>query len=317
MKIAILSRNGNLYSTKRLVEAALLKGHEVEVIDYIRCCLDINSLNPRVIYKGEILQHFDAIIPRIGASHTEYGTAVIRQFESMKTYSVASSIAIAKSRDKLRCLQILNKKGISIPVSSACGSSEDIEQAISVVGGCPLIGKLPEGTQGNGVILLESKAAAKSTVGALLSKGIPLIAQEFLEEAKGADIRCFVVGDKVVAAMKRQGAEGEFRSNLHQGGCGETVKLWPEERKTAVRAAKAVGLPVAGVDLIRTSHGSCVIEINSSPGLEGIETVSQVDVAGHIISYIEKNAPTSKSATDEKRDHFYPVESSRKQLVTV
>lgn len=317
MKIAILSRNSKLYSTQRLVEAATLRGHSVEVVDYLRCCLDINSIKPRVIYKGNILSDFDAVIPRIGASHTEYGTAVIRQFESMKVYCLSSSIAIAKSRNKLRCLQILNRKGINIPVSSACGSKQDIEQAIEVVGGCPLIVKLLEGTQGEGVILLESKAAAKSTVGALQGTGLGLIAQEFLKEAKGSDIRCFVVGDKVVAAMKRQGSAEDFRSNLHQGGCPEMIKLTPEERKTAVRAAKAVGLPVAGVDLIRTQHGSCVIEINSSPGLEGIETITQVDVANEIISFIEKNTAAKSSPKSSQNWTNKTVKTAEKEPVAV
>jgi ribosomal protein S6--L-glutamate ligase len=303
MKIAILSRDEKLYSTQRLVEEALERNHEITVINYLRCSLDIDSENPRIIYKGQVLENFEAIIPRIGAKHTEYGSAVIRQFESMKIFSIASSIAINKSRDKLRCLQLLNRKGIQIPRSSTCGSDEDIEQAIAIVGGCPLIGKLPEGTQGKGVMLLESKAAAKSMVQALRSKGITLIVQEFLREARGADIRCLIVGDKVIAAMKRQGDIEDFRSNLHQGGCGEAIKLSTEERKMAIKAAKTVGLKIAGVDLIRTQKQSYVIEINSSPGLEGIEAVSQVNVAGEIINYIEKNATKKvKGKEAEKKD---------------
>lgn len=301
MKIAILSRDEKLYSTQRLLAAAEERNHETCVIDYLRCSLDINSNSPRIIYKGEALENFEAIIPRIGAKHTEYGTAVIRQFESMNVFSVASSFAISKSRDKLRCLQLLNRKGIQIPRSSACGSDQDIEQAIEIVGGCPLIGKLPEGTQGRGVMLLESKGAAKSMVETLRTKGITLITQEFLKEAKGADIRCLVVGNKVIAAMKRQGAAEEFRANIHQGGNGQPIKLSTEERKTAIKAAQTVGLKVAGVDLIRTPEGSYVIEVNSSPGLEGIESVSQVNVAKEIISYIEKTA-NKKSKGAEKKE---------------
>jgi ribosomal protein S6--L-glutamate ligase len=300
MKIGILSRDETLYSTQRLLEAAQEKGHETAVIDYLRCSLDINSKEPRIIYKEEVLEGFEAIIPRIGTKHTEYGTAVIRQFESMSVFSVASSMAIQKSRDKLQCLQLLNRKGIQIPRSSTCGSDKDIEQAIEIVGGCPLIGKIPEGTQGTGVMLLESKSAAKSIAQTLQTQRITLIAQEFLREAEGADIRCLVVGKKVVAAMKRQGTDGEFRSNLHQGGVGEPIKLSAEERKTAIKAAQTVGLKVAGVDLIRTQEGSYVIEINSSPGLEGIETVSQINVASKIISYIESQTKDKEKAKEEK-----------------
>lgn len=317
MKIAILSRNEQLYSTKRLVEAAHLKGHSVEVIDYLRCCLKISSHDPQVIYEGKPLSGFDAIIPRIGARHTEYGTAVVRQFESMNAYCLSSSVAIAKSRNKLRCLQILNRKGISLPVSSACGSPKDIEQVIQIVGGCPMIVKLLEGTQGEGVILVESLQAAKSTVGALQGTGLALMAQEYLAEAKGSDIRCFVVGNKVVASMRRQGSPEDFRSNLHQGGTASKIKLTPEERSMAVRAAKAVGLWVAGVDLIRSNHGSCVIEINSSPGLEGIETISGVDVASHIISFIEKDIASKSNPKPEKTAVKETVETRLEQLVAV
>lgn len=289
MKIAILSRKASLYSTHRLVEAGEQRGHTVQVVDYLRCCMSIASHSPSVMYAGEPLERFDAVIPRIGASHTDYGTAVVRQFEMMDVCVVNSSIAISKSRDKLRCLQILAHKGIGLPVTSFAHSPKDIDNLIKMVGGAPLVIKLLEGTQGIGVMLAESHQTAKSAIEAFKGAKVPILVQEYITEAKGMDIRCLVVGNKVVAAMKRQGAPGEFRSNLHRGGQPAAIKLTPEERSTAIRAAKAMGLSVAGVDLLRSHHGACVMEVNSSPGLEGIESATGVDVAGKVIEFIEKS----------------------------
>ncbi len=290
MKIAILSRSATLYSTKRLQAAGEERGHEVQVIDYLRCYMNITSHKPLVIYQGKPLETFDAIVPRIGASKTFYGTAVVRQFEMMGVFTANSSQAISRSRDKLRCLQLLAKKGIGLPVTGFAHSPKDIENLIDIVGGPPLVIKVLEGTQGIGVVLAESQQAAKSVMEAFRGIDANILVQEFIKEAGGMDIRCLVVGDKVVASMKRQGAEGEFRSNLHRGGTSENIKLTPEERSTAVRAAKAMGLNVAGVDILRSNHGPVVMEVNSSPGLKGIETATQKDVAGKIVEFLEKNA---------------------------
>lgn len=295
MNLMILSRNPQLYSTKRLVEAAKARGHKVEIVDFLRCLLSIVSDAPTITYREKSLEA-DAVIPRIGASHTFYGTAVVRQFEMMGTYSVNESQAISRSRDKLRCLQLLSRKGIGLPVTGFAHSSKDIGGLLDIVGGAPLVVKLLEGTQGIGVVLCETQNAAESVVEAFRGLDANIVVQEFIKEAKGADLRCFVVGDKVVASMKRQGAPGEFRSNLHRGGSAEQVKLTPLERKTAVQAAKAMGLRVAGVDLLRSDRGPVVMEVNSSPGLEGIEASTGVDVAGKIIEYIEKNAKPGKTA---------------------
>ena len=295
MKIAILSRKASLYSTRRLEEAGTERGHTVQIIDYLRCYMNITSHNPKVIYSGDVLDDFDAIIPRIGASKTFYGTAVVRQFEMMGVFAANSSQAISRSRDKLRCLQLLSRQGIGLPVTGFAHSTKDIEGLINAVGGAPLVIKLLEGTQGIGVVLAETKQAAQSVIEAFRGLDANILVQEFIAEAKGADIRCFVIGDKVIAAMKRQGAPGEFRSNLHRGGNAETIKLTPEERSTAVRAAKAMGLRIAGVDLLRSNHGPVIMEVNSSPGLEGIEKATNIDVAGKIIEFIEKNADPSKN----------------------
>ncbi|HIK27453.1 MAG: 30S ribosomal protein S6--L-glutamate ligase [Oscillatoriaceae bacterium SKW80] len=295
MKIAILSRSATLYSTQRLQAAGVERGHEVHVIDYLRCYMNITSHKPLVIYQGKPLEKFDAIVPRIGASKTFYGTAVVRQFEMMGVFTANSSQAISRSRDKLRCLQLLAKKGIGLPVTGFAHSPKDIESLIDIVGGPPLVIKVLEGTQGIGVVLAESHQAAKSVMEAFRGIDANILVQEFIKEAGGMDIRCFVVGDKVVAAMKRQGAAGEFRSNLHRGGTSEKIKLTPEERSTAVRAAKAMGLNVAGVDILRSNHGPVVIEVNSSPGLKGIEAATQQDVAGKIIEFLEKNAGLVKN----------------------
>ncbi len=295
MKIAILSRNPGLYSTKRLKEAAKERGHEAIVVDFLRCVVSIASRRPTVGHHAQDMTAVDAIIPRIGVSHTFYGTAVVRQFEMMGVYSVNESQAIVRARDKLRSLQLLARKGIGLPVTGFAHNPKDIQALIEIAGGAPLVVKLLEGTQGIGVVLCETAKAAESVIEAFRGLNANILVQEFIKEAGGADLRCFVVGDKVVAAMKRQGAPGEFRSNLHRGGSAEKIKLSPEERSTAKRAAKAMGLRVAGVDLLRSNHGPVVMEVNSSPGLEGIEVSTGVDVAGAIIEYIEKNASIGKT----------------------
>ena len=296
MKIAILSQNSALYSTRRLREAGEQRGHEVRVINYLRCYMNITSHRPSIVYNGKPLENFDAIIPRIGASKTFYGTAVVRQFEVMGVFSTNESQAISRSRDKLRCLQILARDGIGLPVTGFAHATQDIDGLIETVGGAPLVIKLLEGTQGIGVVLAETYQAAKSVIEAFRGLDANILVQEFIKEAGGADLRCFVVGGKVIAAMKRQGAEGEFRSNLHRGGNAEKIKLTPEERSTAVRAAKAMGLRVAGVDLLRSNHGPVVMEVNSSPGLEGIEKATGIDVADKIIDYLDKNAAPGKNS---------------------
>jgi len=297
MKIGILSRNPKLYSTRRLVEAAEARGHEVHVIDTMRCYMNITSMKPEVHYKGENLTGFDAVIPRIGASVTFYGTAVLRQFEMMGVYPLNESVAISRSRDKLRALQLLSRKGIGLPVTGFAHRPDDVDDLIKMVGGAHLVIKLLEGTQGIGVVLAETKGAAESVIEAFMGLQANILVQEFIKEAGGADIRCFVVGGKVVASMKRQGKEGEFRSNLHRGGSANLIRITPEERSTAVRAAQTMGLNVCGVDLLRSNHGPVVMEVNSSPGLGGIETATGKDVAGLIIDFIEKNAKTGNTKT--------------------
>ncbi|NJM96535.1 MAG: 30S ribosomal protein S6--L-glutamate ligase [Phormidesmis sp. RL_2_1] len=294
MKIAILSRNASLYSTRRLREAGEERGHTVQIIDYLRCYMDITSYSPQVIYQGQPLVDIDAVIPRIGATHTFYGTAVVRQFEMMDVFVGNESQAISRARDKLRCLQILSKRGIGLPVTGFAHSTKDIEGLLRIVGGAPLVIKLLEGTQGIGVVLTETDQAATSVIEAFRGLDANILVQEFIAEAKGADIRCFIIGGKVVAAMKRQGAPGEFRSNLHRGGNATKVKLTPDERSTALQAAKAMGLRVAGVDLLRSAHGPVVMEVNSSPGLEGIEKATGLDVAGKIVEFLEKNVDSTK-----------------------
>lgn len=297
MKIAILSRNSKLYSTRRLIEAAEARGHEVHVLDVLRCYMNITSLKPEVHYKGEVLTGYDAVIPRIGASVTFYGTAVLRQFEMMSVYPLNESVAISRSRDKLRALQLLSRKGIGLPVTGFAHRPDDVDDLIKMVGGAPLVIKLLEGTQGIGVVLAETEKAAESVIEAFLGMNANILVQEFIKEAGGADIRCFVVGDKVVAAMRRQGKEGEFRSNLHRGGSANLIRITPEERSAAVRAAKTMGLNVCGVDLLRSNHGPVIMEVNSSPGLEGIEKATGKDVATMIISFIENNAKLGKTKT--------------------
>ena len=297
MKIGILSTNKNLYSTRRLVEAGIERGHEMPVINHKRCYMNITSHKPSIHFKGEAITGIDAIIPRIGASVSFFGTSVVRQFEMMGVYSVNESVAITRSRDKLRATQLLARRGIGLPVTGFANSPDDTEDLLEFVGGAPVVIKLLEGTQGVGVVLAETKKAAESVIEAFSGLKANFMVQEFIKEAGGADIRCLIVGDKVVAAMKRQGKEGEFRSNLHRGGSAKLIKITPEERSTAVRSAKVMGLNVAGVDLLRSNHGPVVMEVNSSPGLEGIEKATEKDVAGMIIEFIEKNAKQGKTRT--------------------
>ncbi|HKL63610.1 MAG TPA: 30S ribosomal protein S6--L-glutamate ligase [Woeseiaceae bacterium] len=297
MKIAILSRRRSIYSTRRLMEAGEERGHEMHVIDHQRCYMDITSHKPSVHYKGQTLKGFDAVIPRIGASVTFYGTAVLRQFEMMGVFPLNESVAISRSRDKLRSLQLLSRRGIGLPVTGFANSPDDTEDLLKLTGGAPVVIKLLEGTQGVGVVLAETRKAATSVIEAFRGLNANFLVQEFISEAGGSDIRCLVVGGKVVASMKRQGKEGEFRSNLHRGGSASLVRITPEERSTAVRSAKIMGLNVAGVDILRSNHGPVVMEVNSSPGLEGIEAATAKDVAGLIIGFIENNAKPGKTKT--------------------
>jgi ribosomal protein S6--L-glutamate ligase len=290
MKIGILSVDPELYSTRRLRETAARRGHAVAVIDPLRCYMNITANNPTIHYGGYEVRGLDAIIPRIGASITFYGTAVVRQFEMMGVYSLNESIAISRSRDKLRSLQLMARKGIGLPVTGFAHSTEYTEDLIEQVGGAPLVLKLLEGTQGIGVVLTETAQAAKSVVEAFRGLNANILIQEFIKEANGSDIRCFVIGRRVVAAILRTGKPGEFRSNLHRGGEAKPIKITPEERSAAVRAARVVGLRVAGVDILRSSRGPLVLEVNSSPGLEGIETTTGTDIADLVIAFIEKNA---------------------------
>ncbi|MBW2940755.1 30S ribosomal protein S6--L-glutamate ligase [Zhongshania aquimaris] len=297
MKIAILSRNRRLYSTRRLVEACTERGHEVRVLDTLKCYMELSSHEPVVWYKGEKLEDFDAIIPRIGASITPYGLAVIRQFEMLGTYSLTESVALGRSRDKLRALQLLSRKNVGMPISSFAHDVHNTKELIKLVGGAPVVVKLLEGTQGRGVVLAETAKAAESVIDAFRELKADFLVQEFIKEAGGADVRCLVIGKKVVAAMQRTAASGEFRSNLHRGGTAELTRLTPAERATAVKAAQIMGLNVAGVDILRSSRGPLVMEVNSSPGLEGIETASKKNVAAEIVKFIEENAGPNKNKT--------------------
>ena len=299
MKIAILSRNPGLYSTSRLKEAAEERGHEAVVINHLSCSLINEHQTPSIFYNGNILQGVDAIIPRIGASVTFYGTAVVRQFEMMNTFSVNSSIAIVRSRDKLRSLQIFSRHDIGIPKTVFANHPRYIDLLLKEIGGAPLVIKLLEGTQGIGVVLAETKKAAKSVIEAFHGLNANILMQEFIKEAGGADIRAFVVNGEVVGAMKRQGKEGEFRSNLHRGGSSEAIKLKRSEKSAAIRAAKAMGLGIAGVDMLQSSRGPLILEINSSPGLEGIEESTGVDIASKIVHYIEKGAKLKRLEKDK------------------
>lgn len=289
MRIAVLSRNPDLYSTKRLIEAAKNRGHEAMVIDHLKCDLIIEQNGPSILYKGEKLKDIDAIIPRIGASVTFYGTAVVRQFESMKVFSALESQSIVRSRDKLRSLQILAREGLGMPKTAFTNYSREEKNLIEEVGGAPLVIKLLEGTQGLGVVLAETKKAAQSVIEAFHGLKARIIVQEFIKESKAADIRAFIVDGEVVGAMKRQGKEGEFRSNLHRGGSASIIKLSRAEKAAALKASKALGLSISGVDMLQSSRGPLILEVNSSPGLEGIEKATKIDIAGKIIEFIERN----------------------------
>lgn len=300
MKLALMCRNAELYSHKRIVEAAEARGHDIDVVDHLRCYINITSLRPTVRYRGEELPYFDAVIPRIGASVTFYGTAVLRQFEMMGVYPVNESVAISRSRDKLRSLQLLARKGVGLPVTVFAHRTSRADEILDMIGGAPVIIKLLEGTQGIGVVLGETQKAAESIIQAFGGANTNILVQEFIKEAGGEDIRCIVLGDKVVATMKRKGKEGDFRSNIHRGGSAEKVKITPQERTTAVAAAKAMGLNFCGVDMLRSNHGPVVMEVNSSPGLEGMEKATGIDVADQLIDWIEKNAKPGKTKTRGK-----------------
>lgn len=291
MRIAILSRNKNLYSTRRLIEAAEQRGHDVLLLDHMKCVLVIEQGRPHIYFNGKEVTDVNAVIPRIGASATFYGSAVVRQFEMMKIFTAVESQALVRSRDKLRSLQILARAGLGIPKTAFASSpkDKDIDSVIEAIGGAPCVIKLLEGTQGIGVILAENQKAAKSVVEAFLKLEANMLVQEYIQEAKGADLRVFIVDGQVVGAMKRQAKEGEFRSNLHRGGTATVIQLTPEERATAIKAAKKLGLGIAGVDLLQSSRGPLVMEVNSSPGLEGIEGATGIDIASRIVEYVERN----------------------------
>jgi ribosomal protein S6--L-glutamate ligase len=299
MRVAILSRNPKLYSTQRLKKAGEERGHKVEVIDHMKCVLFIEKKNPMVLYQGKRLDYFDAIIPRIGASVTFYGAAVVRQFEMMKVFTAVESQALIRSRDKLRSLQILSRAGLGLPKTIFMDYSRETEGIVESVGGAPVIIKLLEGTQGLGVVLAENKKAAKSVIEAFHGLHARIIVQEFIKEAKGADIRALVVNGEVVGAMRRQAREGEFRSNLHRGATAKVVKLSKAEKYSAILAAKKMGLGVAGVDMLPSNRGPLILEVNSSPGLEGIEGATKVDIAGKIFQFLEANAGKKKIQKDK------------------
>lgn len=300
MHIAILSRNRHLYSTRRLIEAAEKRDHEITIVDPLKCVMDVTSRRPEVYHRGTILPHLDAVIPRIGASITFYALAVLRQFEVMGVYPANESVAIGRSRDKLRSLQLLARAGIGMPVTAFAHSPHDTKTLVKLVGGAPLVVKLLQGTQGRGIVLAETNKAAESVIDAFRELDANFLVQQFIKEAGGADIRAFVIGERVVAAMMRQAKEGEFRSNLHRGGSASLVKLSPAERSTAVRAAKTLGLNVAGVDIVRGKDGPLVLEVNSSPGLEGIEKATGKDVAAMVIDFLEKKAKPNQTKTRGK-----------------
>lgn len=300
MKIAMMARNAKLYSHRRLKEAAEERGHQLDIINTLRCYMNIASRRPEMYYNGEKLEGYDAVIPRIGASVTFYGLAVLRQFEMMGVYPLNESVAIGRSRDKLRSMQLLARDGIGLPVTTFAHDPKQTDEVLKLAGGAPIVIKLLEGTQGLGVVLADTDRSATSVVEAFRASGTNILLQEFIKEAGGTDIRAIVVGGKVIAAMKRTGAEGDFRSNLHRGGSAQVIKLSPEERATATRAAKSMGLSVCGVDMLRANHGPVVMEVNSSPGLEGVEKATGMDVAGKIIEFIEKNAKPGATKTRGK-----------------
>lgn len=303
MKIVLLCRNAELYSHKRLVEEAKKHGHEIETVNHLQCFIDIAVDDPEVHYHGRSLTGVDAVIPRIGASVTFFGAAVLRQFEMMGVFPLNESVAVTRSRDKLRSLQLLSRKGIGLPTTvfaHRTGRPGTAKEILDILGGAPVVIKLLEGTQGIGVVLGETQRAAESIIQAFGGVDTNILVQDFVKEANGEDIRCLVIGNKVVAAMKRKGKEGDFRSNLHQGGTAEPVRITPKERATAVKAAKVMGLNVCGVDLLRSAKGPVVMEVNSSPGLEGIEKATGKNVAGQIIEFLEQNAKPHKTRTKGK-----------------
>ncbi|MDH3741968.1 MAG: 30S ribosomal protein S6--L-glutamate ligase [Hyphomicrobiales bacterium] len=300
MRIALMTRNANLYSHRRLIEVAVERGHEIDPIDYLRCYMNITSHRPELRFMGERLTGYDAVIPRIAASRTYYGLAVLRQFEMMRVWPVNESVAIGRSRDKLRSMQLLARDGIGLPVTAFAHDTKQTDEVIKIAGGAPVVIKLLEGTQGLGVVLGETHNSAKSIVEAFRSTNINILIQEFIKEAGGTDIRAFVIGGKVIAAMERKGAADDFRSNLHRGGSARSIKITPEERSTAIRAAKSMGLNVAGVDMLRANHGAVVMEVNSSPGIEGIENATGIDVASKIIEFMEKNRKPGNTKTRGK-----------------
>ena len=300
MKIAMLARNAELYTHKRLKEAAEQRGHTLHIINTLRCYMNIASRRPEIYYNGSKLVGYNAVIPRIGASVTFYGLAVLRQFEMQGVYPLNESVGIGRSRDKLRSMQLLARDGIGLPVTTFAHDPKQTDEVLELAGGAPVVIKLLEGTQGIGVVLADTKRSAKSVVEAFRGAGVNILLQEFIKEAGGTDIRAIVIGGKVVAAMRRTGAEGDFRSNLHRGGSAELIKLTPEERSTAVRAAKSMGLNVCGVDMLQSNHGPVVMEVNSSPGLEGVEKATGLDIAGKVIEYIEKHAKPNATRTKGK-----------------
>ena len=297
MKIAMLARNANLYSHKRMKEVAEERGHEFRIIDTLRCYMNIASRRPDVYYNGEKLPKYDAVIPRIGASVTRYGLAVLRQFEVGGVFPLNESVAIDRSRDKLRSMQLLAREGLGLPVTTFAHDPKQTEEVLKLAGDAPMVIKLLEGTQGIGVVLADTNRSAKSVIEAFRGAKVNILVQEFIKEAGGTDIRALVVGGKVIAAMQRKGAEGEFRSNLHRGGSAQAIKISPEERSTAVRAAKTMGLNVCGVDMLRANHGPVIMEVNSSPGIEGVEKATGIDVASKIIEFIEEKAKPNNTRT--------------------
>jgi len=300
MKIMMLARNAELYSHQRLIEAAEMRGHQIDIFDTLRCYMNITSHRPELRYGGEKVEGYDAVIPRIGASITFYGTAVLRQLEMMGVYPLNESVAIGRSRDKLRSMQLLARDGIGLPVTAFAHDTNKTDEVIKIAGGTPVVIKLLEGTQGVGVVLAETPRSAKSVIEAFRGAKVNILVQEFIKEAGNKDIRVLVVGGKVVASMQRTGAGDDFRSNLHRGGSADSIKITAEERSTAIRAAKAMGLNVCGVDMLRSNHGPVVMEVNSSPGLEGVEKATNIDVAGKIIEFLEKNAKPNKTKTKGK-----------------
>ena len=300
MKIALMCQNAKLYSHQRLIEAAESRGHTIDVIRTLNCYMNIASRRPEIYFNGESLTGYDAVIPRIGASVTFYGLAVLRQFEMMGVFPLNESVAIGRSRDKLRSMQLLARDGVGLPVTAFAHDAKQAGEVVKLAGGAPVVIKLLEGTQGIGVVLADTERSAKSVIEAFRGANVNILAQEFIRESAGTDIRAIVVGGKVVAAMKRTGEEGEFRSNLHRGGSAKLIKISPEERSTAIRAAKSMGLAVCGVDMLRANHGAVVMEVNSSPGLEGVEKATGLDVAGMIIQHLEKTAKPGATKTKGK-----------------